>query len=363
MKVAHVISNPRGFGGAEKILQALAEGTVRNGGTATIMNPFADADDLPLKTAARAGGITYREVKTKRPWGILRARRWLRREIAAGDFDLVHVHLFHAALLLATLRKLSTPIVATHHHGGIYGGGLRSRLDRWAFRRMDRVVAVSEDVLSLLRDRYGIPSSKLHLIRNGWSGAPILTGGTASEPIVLTVGNLRPEKDHDLLLQAFVLVLESVPDARLRIVGSGPLLTELQRWVIDAGLTESVTLLGYQDDIWPEMQNARVFALPSRYETSGLVLLEAMAAGLPVVSTGVGGTVEILKDEQNALVVRPGHVEGMASAIVRALTEEDLRVRLIEQGRETATLRSIDKTVEDYLALYAQAIAVRGGAA
>jgi glycosyltransferase involved in cell wall biosynthesis len=88
-----------------------------------------------------------------------------------------------------------------------------------------------------------------------------------------------------------------------------------------------------------------------------------MAAGLPVVATGVGGTVEILKDEENSLLVQPGDAEGMARRLVRALTDEDLRGRLVAQGRQTSNLMSVDRTVKDYLALYAQTIRTKKGTA
>ncbi|MDQ4145631.1 MAG: glycosyltransferase, partial [Actinomycetota bacterium] len=173
--------------------------------------------------------------------------------------------------------------------------------------------------------------------------------------------NLRPEKNHLLLLRAFARVLHALPQAKLVLVGGGPLDAALRYQARAMDIIERVTFLGHVDDVWPHLVVDGVFVLPSRYETSGLVLLEAMAAGMAVIATSVGGITEIVRDGTNALLVPSDDPSAMSAAIVRLVEDRRLRHRLIDEGRRTAAALSMASTVQGYFDIYDRVIALPSG--
>jgi glycosyltransferase involved in cell wall biosynthesis len=354
LHLAQVISNPSGFGGAERVVQVLAEECVRRGHRVTVLNPFArGGQDRPLARVS-SDEISYFEFQSDHLLDVVAARRWLAERIRTENFDLVHVHLFHAAALLSSFLRLPHPLLGTHHHGELFVARRRWRkpIDRWAFRRMDAVVAVSDSVQQMLARDYRIPTDKVRLIRNGWTGRPEDAAPASSHPVVVSVGNLRVEKNHIALLEAFVSVVRQLPGAELRLIGSGPLESSLRKEASKRGIAGSVNFVGHVEDVWPHLVRDGVFVLPSRYETSGVALVEAMAAGMAVVATPVGGVTEVARDGHNALLTDPSDPGKMARQIVRLLQDRSLRHRLIEEGQRTAQDLTTEKMVNGYFDLY-----------
>jgi glycosyltransferase involved in cell wall biosynthesis len=155
--------------------------------------------------------------------------------------------------------------------------------------------------------------------------------------VILIVGRLSREKDHLTLLEA-VKRLGSA-DPHLIIVGEGPERPRIENQVRLLDLAERVTFTGQQNSAEPYYGIADVAVLSSLSEGSPNALLEAMASGVPVVATSVGGIPEIVSDNESALLVRPGDVAGMSAAMERLLINQDLAGRLMERSRELIRLR------------------------
>jgi glycosyltransferase involved in cell wall biosynthesis len=155
------------------------------------------------------------------------------------------------------------------------------------------------------------------------------------EPIVLCVARLVEDKDHACLLDAFAKVLGQMPEARLRLVGEGPLEAKLRDRMAQAPLAGRVELLPAATDVAVCCRSARVFALSSRREGMPNVLLEAMASGLPAVATRVGGVPFLLREE-NGLMVQAGDSGGLAEGLLRILRDPELAQRMGRAGRERA---------------------------
>jgi len=158
------------------------------------------------------------------------------------------------------------------------------------------------------------------------------------EKAILCVANLRAEKGHEYLVEAMREVVERYSEARLFIVGKGPQMSKIQSLVSNHGLQQNVILTGFisPDEIPGYMVAADIFVLPSLSEGFPNVLLEAMAAGLPIVATSVGGIPEIVTDGENGFLVEPGNSQQLAGKILFLFENEDLRERLSDNNIKKA---------------------------
>lgn len=360
-RVTHVLGGRGGFGGAERVVAAIVRSTGgRTGdGQHEVVLPFAHREhsadllralgDVPVDLGGFDGAAD-----------LPAARRWVARRLRRGRPDVVHGHLFHASVLVASLGRATPARVLTHHHGSLFedqGRRWHRALDRWASRRFDRVVAVSGAVSAFLVEAYGFRPSDVDVIHNGWEGTP----HPRVPPRVdfLSLSHLRAEKGHEVLLDAFALVRSALPQVRLRLVGDGPLRDHLRGRVADLGVADAVEFRGAVPDVWPHLAEATIVVVPSLTEPQGIAVLEAMASGCPLVATRVGGIPEMVTSDRNGLLVPPGDARALADAMVRLHTSPELQERYRQAGRETAGRWTMERTVERYQQLYA---AVAAGA-
>jgi glycosyltransferase involved in cell wall biosynthesis len=193
--------------------------------------------------------------------------------------------------------------------------------------RVDRFVCVSEDARPGFL-RAGVPPAKLVVVRNGIRhreprrGRAAVRSGLglgARDRVVLTVGRLAEQKGHRSLCRAVPAILERVPNARFLWAGDGPLEGELRALACRLGVDETVRFLGRRDDVPDLLGAADLFVLPSLFEGLPLAVLEAMAAGLPVVATRAGGTAEVVDDGVTGHLVPAGDVAALADAVADLL--------------------------------------------
>lgn len=171
-------------------------------------------------------------------------------------------------------------------------------------------------------------------------------------PQIGTVSRLVPQKGHDVLLEAARTVIDHHPDARFVIVGEGELRAELEERANAAGLGEAVLFTGAREDVPELLKSFDVFAFPSLFEGLCLAVIEAQAAGVPVVATPVGGIRETVVDGVTGLLVPLRDPAALADAIVRILDDPDLSARLADEAARRATRFSEAEMVRRTLALY-----------
>jgi glycosyltransferase involved in cell wall biosynthesis len=283
------------------------------------------------------------------------------RALRSESFDLLHIHTpfvaHYAGVRFA--RAAGLPRLATyhtffeqylHHYVPVLpraAGGLLARaFTRSQCRDVDAVIAPSEPMREVLTG-YGV-TTPIHVIPTGLpadcfrqgDGARFraLVGLPPGRPLVLYVGRVAHEKNIEFLLRVFAGVRRQVPEAMLVIAGEGPAARALQHSAERLGLSQDVRFVGYLDRNQALLDcyaAAQVFVFASRTETQGLVLLEAMAQGAPVVSTAELGTKSILGNDAGAIVVAE-KVDEFAAAVVRVLNTPALRERLSAQGRAHA---------------------------
>lgn len=230
-------------------------------------------------------------------------------------------------------------------------------------------VAVSRDLDEYLGRAVGVPAQRRSLIANGVDtdtfaparGARRAAPGCPFEPgrhwLVGTVGRLQTVKNQPLLARAFARALQDNPAmrdaARLVIVGEGPLRAEVERVLADARMGDLAWLPGARDDVPEVLRSLDLFILPSQAEGTSCTLQEAMASGLPVVATAVGGTPDLVQDGITGHLVPADDESALAAAIVHAFCEREAAARQGQAGRKYA-LRSfaIDTMVRQYQQLF-----------
>lgn len=300
--------------------------------------------------------------------------RGLGGALASEHAEVVHVHTYgthHAAVVARFSRRSGVPWVLTAHYHpiwSIWGGGLRHRLRRFYDRRLggpvvasaSRVIVQSHEEERLLREN-GFPLPPVVIIPPGY--AP-LAAASATEarfsarmgiegPFALFVGRLASNKGLDVLLAAFAQFRQREPSAKLVIVGEdGGMRPSLETQVRSLGLEPSVRFTGYLSDeglMAAGLREARVLVLPSEYEAFGLVLLEALAQGTPVIATRVGGIPEFIEDGKAGRLVPPGNVGAVVNALEELWNDDELRRRWGEYGKSTVVPRYTWERVVDQL--------------
>ena len=234
-------------------------------------------------------------------------------------------------------------------------------LQRAAYSCAHRVVANSQAAAGrLLRER--VPVDRITVISNGLDVQQFQSRTGNSRPRkVVVVANLRPEKGHDVLIDAAVNVLRQVPDAEFEVVGGGPELDALVARTETRQVRRAFTFLGHRDDAAARLAAADIFVLPSRSEAFPNAVLEAMAAGLPIVASGVGGICELIDDHRSGLLVPAGDPHALADRLRLLMTDPALASRLGDAARDAARARySFDRMVDRFDALYVNELSRRG---
>jgi glycosyltransferase involved in cell wall biosynthesis len=185
---------------------------------------------------------------------------------------------------------------------------------------------------------------------------------TLDTKLIVAAGRLVMEKQFPKLIEAFGQIADQIPDWRLRIVGSGGAMLELIRWIRKTGLYDRVELPGQSANMPTEWAKASISALTSRSEGLPLVVQEAMAAGVPVAAFDCpSGVREVIQHERNGLLVAPDSIEGMAGALLRLATDDDLRHRLGQGAIESSTRYAPEVLVERWVQIFQAAVERRHG--
>jgi glycosyltransferase involved in cell wall biosynthesis len=286
-----------------------------------------------------------------------RYERALARLVAGLRPAVVHAHLFaSAAAAVHAVRDLPVPLVVTEHSEEPWRDRRARAVSGLVYRNADHVVAVSSAVRDLLVSDYGVAPDRVEVLLPTTTAEPVPSAARPAEgsPVVGLVGRLVQEKGVDVFLRAAALVSAVVPQAEFLVVGDGPLRPDLEHRAAVLGLSGSVTFTGYRSDVSRLLAGLDVLAVPSRSDGSPLVVCEAMAAGVPVVASRVGGLPDLVEDGGSGLLVRPGEAEDLARALVSLLLDPEAARRLGARGRDLAATRTHELLVDRMTQLYAR---------
>ena len=329
------------------------------GSVVTFARRSAAAGSNAFVSAARAGGLDVELIPERRRFD-LSVLPALRKAVEAHNPDLVVTHSVKSHFVLWRSHVWQKyPWTAFHHGYTTTDRKMRvyNRVDRWSLPVADRLITVCHAFARELARNTGVSLEKIFVQHNSIrpqsenaTGATIRSkfGIRDEELVVLSVGRLSKEKAHVDLLSAFKQLREtnSELNCRLIFVGDGPERGRLEAAAESPGLKDRVVFAGQVSDVNSFYAAAGVFVLPSHSEGSPHVLLEAMAARVPVVATKVGGVPEIVEDDVSALLVPAANPTALASAIARVLTDKEMAQRLTANA---ATLVTTLYTPENYV--------------
>ena len=273
--------------------------------------------------------------------------------------DLVQTHNVKSGFVYSRLNpRPRIPWIAFQHGYTVPDLKMRvyNQLDRLTLRSADRVVTVCQAFVSRLQ-AFGVKPDRIRILHNSIQPPPPVSvsdqlqlrrelGLTPEDTVFLNIGRFSKEKGHADMLKALSLVRLNNPELawKLVLVGTGPEGANLERLSAQLGLTDRIVIAGFRPLVTPFFAISSLFVLPSHSEGSPNVLLEAMAARLPIVATRTGGTPEIATDEKTALLVNVRNPEAMANAIGRLMSEPTLQQRL----RDAAYTHVTDRFSPDH---------------
>jgi glycosyltransferase involved in cell wall biosynthesis len=331
-----------------------------------------DSTANALVAAARDSGITV-DVITERFRFDRAVIKQLRGIVARRAPDVIQTHMIksHFLVKLSGLGK-QYPWIAYHH--GYTSTDLKmqfyNQLNRWSLPSADLVIAVCGEFAKQLTAS-GVQKDRIRVSHNSVKPPRIISsdeqqtlrerfGISGDEKVLLAVGRLSREKGHADLIEAVGLLRTAEPDLKFKllIVGDGPERANLARAVTERSIVSQVVFVGHVTDVAPFYAIADVLALPSHSEGSPNVLLEAMAAGLPIVATSVGGVPEIATNEEDALLVAARDPSAFAGALRNSLTDSALTRKLKNNAIARARDFSPESHARSLIEIYQELVSI-----
>ncbi|MEU6246348.1 glycosyltransferase family 4 protein [Glycomyces sp. NPDC047010] len=287
----------------------------------------------------------------------LRVKRYLER----ADADVVVGTQVSVNLYMAEYGRPEKYAMVAQEHMYLdhYRPEVRKRIEA-EYPKLDAIVTITEADAAVYHEAFPGLGEKIWCIPNSIppSSRP---AAELTEPLIMTAGRLTGMKGFDTLVKAFSQVAEEFPEWKLRIFGRGPNKEKLVAMIADLGLDGRVELPGPVTPLDEEWEKASIAAIPSRFEPFGLVIVEAMAAGLPVVCSAVKhGPLEIIQSEENGLLVPPMKPTALANALRRLMGDPRLRRKLADAGRTTAKRYEPGEVVGLHVAVFEKVARARG---
>ncbi len=369
---------PPALGGVETHVWHLAEGLQRRGVDVEVFTTDLERDRPLRRLRDGAGAFAYpvrrfRAVKVAElPHALGNVAPAMLPGVLTGHWDLVHAHAYGYfptfAAAAGRLLKRSALVITPHADPG------RPSLEKRAFdhvvprvtlRRADRVIALTERERGYL-ERLGVPAGRIEVVPNGVelgefpSRVRVASNGGAVS--VLFAGRCYPEQKGLEVLMRAMASLRDLKGVTLRIVGDdwgGH--TVIRTMAKNLGIEDAVTLVGRVDraSLIKEYEHADIFVLPSLFDSFPIAILEAMAAGLPVVATRVGGVPDVVEDGRTGILVNAGDADGLAAALLHLAGDGIARRDMGRRGRERASGFSWEAVLPRIQRVYEDAIAER----
>ncbi|MBL7923337.1 MAG: glycosyltransferase family 4 protein [Bacteroidia bacterium] len=362
MKLLHV-STPSGWRGGEQQAAYLAEALMEAGLEQIVLCPEGSA----LSARMQKAGLKVQHFRRRGLLGLALAAR-IAGICRKEGISLVHTHDSHAhsaAVLSCALFGNTTPLIVSRRVDFAVSDHAFSR---WKYNHpsVKRILCVSDTIRRItapaLRD-----DSVLAVVHSGIDlsryDPPVRRRKLQAElglgPGVKLIGNLSAlasHKDYPTFLRTAKALLKEGPDFHFIIAGSGPEEASIRQEIADMELQERVHLLGFREDVVEVMQSLYLFLITSVTEGLGTIILEAFAAGVPVVATRAGGIPELVEDGVTGLLADPGDYEGLKQAVLRIFADASLNDKMVQQARLRAADFSFRRTAEKTLQIYREVL-------
>jgi glycosyltransferase involved in cell wall biosynthesis len=368
-----LVMTARQVGGAELYVERLVRALSDRCKFTIAISDHPDMRDLNarLSRSARVLPFTFDRI-----FSLFNIARDLRR--LAAEHDVVHINSNHPASRLGILMGFllggqGAPVVCVEHRATPLSDVRVPRtlawclptLFRWSRRNVARVIAMSRQNARVLVQYYRLSPSIIEVVYNGVhlgefnavsSTTPTLRqelGLGDDQPIILVLARLQPSKGHRFLIQAAPDILSQFPNVHFVFAGSPDDRVSLDQQIAQANLADRFSILGHRTDVVNLLRSSDVFVLPSLAEGFALSIIEALAVGLPVVATQVGGAAEIIDPGENGFLVPPADVAALSHSVKHVLSSDaSTKSRLREAALDTAQRFSTGATAQNMFEIY-----------
>jgi glycosyltransferase involved in cell wall biosynthesis len=346
-KILHVITS-LGIGGAENLLLSYLKNLNQNKFSFYVCCLRDKPDDLSYKVSEFAQIINLKMKSKFNPTVVFRLLKVMKNI----QPQIIHTHLFQPRIYTTFAHLLyNRAVLLTHKHSIVNPRKhhIFMLIEMVAILFNKRIIAISDSVKKSLSKYELIPKSKILVLTNSIDYRKFneisknKTYLIDKSIVIGTVGRIERVKGINYLLLAMKIILQQYPNARLEIIGDGSQLNELKSLAEKIGISNSVIFFGKLANPIPNYGRMDIFVLPSILEGFGLVLLEAMAAGIPVVATNVHGIKEVVVDGKSGILVPPKNPEAIANAVTRIIEDPQLRKDLVDEGFNRARLFDIQE--------------------
>lgn len=313
-------------GGAERVMVNLANRFSKEpGNNVTLVTSFRDKWEYQVFDSVDRISLESGKIKQSRLRRNISRIIGLRRIIEQKKPDLVVSFMAepnYRAIIATLFLKVKTIISVRNDPNQEYHGKINTMLAKWLLPFADGCVFQTMEAMNWFPNRL---KKKSKIILNAVKDDFFAFTRTPNRFEVVSCGRLQPQKNHAMLIEAFTLVNQAYPGAVLKIYGSGQLHSELEKKIHELGMKDSIKLMGSTEDVPQALRSADLFVLSSDYEGMPNALMEALAMGIPSVSTDCpcGGPQALIKNGVNGFLVPVGDVEAMAEKIIEVLSDKD----------------------------------------
>lgn len=352
IRLTHIITS-FDIGGAEQFVLDLCRRFDR---TQFEVNVVAVVRGGPLRSEFHDAGIPTDVIGKTTKLGISTIRT-LTEFLRMPKPDIVHTHLFGGDTWgrIAAIRAGVSHIVSTEHNVNLDEGFVKRIVKRQLANHTDRIIAVSDAVRSYSVLVEHLSPGKVFVIPNGVDLNQFRPQPRTPHEGVrfMSIGRLVRQKGFDILLDAFAICREALPNATLTIVGDGPLRPHLEDQARTYHIADRITFLGFRRDLADLYQRADIAVFPSRWEGLGIAAIEASACGLPVIASAVGGLQEVVRDHETGILVPPCDPKALADACIDLARSRTSQVLFGHAARRHVERNfDITKTVKKYEEMY-----------
>lgn len=353
-KVMQIIPD-LGLGGAEIMVENLTLELIKEGYELTIISLYDYNSAITARMKEKDIQVNYLHKRLGIDWKIIYR---LYKLMKVKKPDVVHTHLYAAPYAMTAAVFARVPVkVHTIHSIATQELSKPKRIINKIFYKYYGVVPVSISPLvkETVMKEYGFVEKKIEMIYNGIDSEKSIRKMDYTfkndEINIIHIGSFKEPKNHIGLIESFKIVCDKFPNTVLYLIGAGKLEEHIKNCVRELGLEKNVVFLGLQANVYPFLNSADIFVLPSLWEGMPISLIEAMATGLPIVVSHVGGIPDMIQDKISGLVVEVNK-EDISEALIRLIESTELREKLGNEAMIDAKQFTSKKMAKEYAELY-----------
>lgn len=341
------------FGGAETMCENLTYALIKQGHAVTVVSLFGERTPISQRMERAGVKLIYLDKKLGLDLSMVAK---LRKIMMQERPDAVHTHLdvIKYAVAAAKLAGIRRCVHTVHNVAQKEAEGRLQKIINGTYFRLgwSVPVALSPQVQQTILSFYGMKEEKVPVIYNGVELSRCLEKTDYENcNTLIHVGRFNEQKNHQGLLRAFQIILKQYPQCVLKLVGDGELRQEMQQLAGELGIEEKVQFLGSQSNVYPYLQEADIFLLPSNYEGMPMTIIEAMGTGLPVVASRVGGVPDMITDRVSGMLTGR-EPEDVARVVLELMEDPALRKALGENAKLESKRFSAEYMAEEYSKVY-----------